>query len=472
MNKCNYISILSCVSASCYAGNAEQRQKPNIIVFIADDAGMDFGCYGNNSIKTPYIDKLASDGLRFEKAFLTSPQSSPSRTCIMTGKFAHTTGTEDLHSSIDSCTRMIPSYLKEAGYRTGVILKTHWGEYGDRQFDWVDGGKDWYAGKPLNRNSSAFRGFSDFIRNHQQPFFLWVGFRDPHRPYRNDNAPRQNNPADVTVYPFHADTVVTREDYADYYDEISRMDQQIGLMLSELERQQAMENTIIIFLSDNGMPFPRAKGSLYDTGIQTPLIISWNGHIGKGNVHNNGLISSIDLAPTLLDIAGIPVPHDMYGKSFVSILYNSSLPGRKYIYAERNWHDSDEYCRCIRSEKYKLIFNAYYELPHGITLDLASSPTWFALKELQKSRGLSPAQRPLFACPRPMIELYDLEHDPYELNNLADEQSYRETGKKLTQLLLKWQRETGDRPWWKDERRRDHIDRVTGFPAGNLYDFK
>jgi len=462
MNKFAY--LFSCAPLLSYTVAKATPDKPNIIVFIADDAGMDFGCYGNNSIHTPNIDKLAANGLRFDKAFLTSPQSSPSRTSMMTGMFAHTIGTEDLHTPIDENTRMIPSFLGEVGYRTGVLLKTHWGEYGDQQFDMVDSGREWYTEEPVSQNNAALVRYRNFIdKDKGQPFFLWIGFNDPHRGYNRETNVQQNDPDKVHVYPYYVDNKETRRDIADYYDEISRMDRHIGIMMAELEHRKLLENTVIIFLSDNGMPFPRAKGTLYDAGIQTPLIISWKGKINSGSTHANGLISTIDLAPTILDLAGIAAPENMYGKSFSGILFNPSLPGREFIFSERNWHDCDEYMRCIRTEKYKLIFNAYYELPHGIAMDLSSSPTWYELKKAQKEGTLAKDQQNIFVCPRPMIEIYDLMKDKYELNNVADEQEYYTEGRKLMALLLKWQEETMDHPWWK-RRRPDQSDRITGFP--------
>ncbi|MDR2037453.1 MAG: sulfatase [Bacteroidales bacterium] len=457
MNKLLY--LLPCIPAFSYAS-----EKPNIIVFIADDAGMDFGCYGNKNIHTPHIDQLAASGLKFEKAFLTSPQSSPSRTSMMTGMFAHTIGTEDLHTPIDENTRMIPSYLKEAGYRTGVMMKTHWGNNGDRQFDWVDPGKGWYKEEPISNNNPVLSRYKAFLdQDKKQPFFLWVGFIDPHRPYHTEGNVQQNDPNKVTVPPYYVDDPSTRRDLADYYDEISRLDRHIGIMMKELEDRNLLDNTVIIFLSDNGMPFPRAKGTLYDAGIQTPLIFSWKGKIQGGSVHRNGLVSTIDLAPTILDLAGMDIPEEMYGKSLSPLLYHPSERGREYIFAERNWHNCDEYIRCIRTEKYKLIYNAYYELPHGTAIDLSTSPTWYALKKVQKEDMLTKEQRNIFICPRPMIEIYDLQKDKYELNNVADEQPYLAEGKKLVSMLLKWQKDTGDHPYWK-RRRPDQNDRITGFP--------
>ena len=199
---CNkYFDLLVLLGGSLLGGTAFATEKPNIVVFIADDAGMDFGCYGNKNIKTPNIDKLAAQGVRFEKAYLTSPQSSPSRTSMMTGMFAHTIGTEDLHDPIDAETRMMPSYFREAGYFTGSMLKTHWGPNGDRQFDrMIKGG---YLPNQGDLSKEAFENYKSFIEESgDRPFFLWVGFIDAHRPYNRDVCPQVNSPVSIDVPPF------------------------------------------------------------------------------------------------------------------------------------------------------------------------------------------------------------------------------------------------------------------------------
>lgn len=435
---------------------------PNILVFLADDAGMDFGCYGSTHVSTPNIDRLAREGVRFEKAFLTSPQSSPSRTSMMTGLFAHTIGTEDLHSPLPPDIPMLPSYFRRAGYLTGSMLKTHWGPEGDKQFDrMIPGGYLPGQGDLTEHTYANYAGFLDECGS--APFFLWIGFIDPHRPYNREVCPQVNDPDKMPVPPFLVDGPDTRRDLADYCDEITRMDENIGKMLSILEEKGKLDNTVVVFLSDNGMPFPRCKGSLYDSGIRTPLLFRWKGHIPPGTVHTDGLVSTIDLAPTLLQLAGIPPPASMYGESFHFLLFDCEKRGRDYIFSERNWHDTDEYIRCIRSEKYKLIYNAYYELPHGTAADLSSSVSWYELKKRQREGWLRKEQMQIFTAPRAMVELYDLENDPYELDNIADRREDVLRSKKLAALLVDWQKKTLDHPWWK-RRRADTNDRVTGYP--------
>lgn len=441
---------------------AEQTGKPNVILFIADDAGLDFGCYGNLSIKTPHIDKIAQQGVRFQNAFLTSPQSSPSRTSMMTGMFAHTIGTEDLHTPLDEKTRMLPSYFKEAGYFTGSMLKTHWGPNGDKQFDrMVPGG---YLPDQGDLTEETFLNYERFIDDSAgKPFFLWIGFHDPHRPYNREVCPQENAPQNTIVPPFLVDGEDTRRDLADYYDEVTRMDSHVGRMVSILQEKKLLENTIVVFLSDNGRPFPRCKGTLYDSGIQTPLVFMWKGKFPADKVHSNGLISTIDLAATLLSFANVEMEDSVYSKSFDKLLFDPSLRGREYIFAERNWHDTDEYIRCVRTENHKLIYNAYYNIPHGTAMDLSSSLSWYELKKAQRHSTLKPEQSQIFISPRPMVEIYDLKKDPDELNNVADIQSNLREGKKIANLLIDWQKETKDHPWWK-RRRPDQNDRITGFP--------
>ena len=422
---------------------------PNILVFIADDAAWnDFGAYGNEGIQTPSIDRLAASGLKVERAFLTIAQCSPSRISILTGRYPHATGAEDLHMPLPDSLRILPSSLQETGYFTGHMQKTHYGEHANAQFQWY------------NPNlSDAFPEFLD--ETDGRPFFLWVGFQDPHRAY--GDAPAVHGPSDVTVPPQLADTPETRADLAAYYDEIARMDGQIGRMLGTLEARGLRQNTLVVFLSDNGMPFPRAKGTAYDTGIRTPLIFSWPAIIDSGAVYDSGLVSVIDLAPTLLDLAGADPLDGMQGESFQRLLAEpSSYAGREHVFAERNWHDCDEHIRAVRTDRYKLIRNeAYTGVPLCTAADIGNSPSWRSLLRLKEEDALTSEQRRLFEAPRARVELYDLEADPGEFHNLAADSAYTDVLRELVPVLETWMAETGDFPA-TERRRDDHTDRVTG----------
>ena len=464
------LAVFTNGSASPNTDKPASIDKPNILIFIADDAGTDFGCYGNKNIKTPNIDGLAADGLLFENAFLTTPQCSPSRTSILSGQFAHSIGTEDLHYPLNEDTKLLPQYLREEGYYSGLLMKRHLGKNGVGQFDFVKDDHD-------NKAPDLFREFLD--KAPDKPFFAWVAFHDPHRPYGGPKgAASVHGPKDVTVPPYFVDTKETREEIALYYDELHRMDFNIGAILHELEKRGMRENTIVIFLSDNGMPFPRGKATVYDFGMRTPLIIQGNG-ISKGARYKEQ-VSVIDLAPTILELAGISKPKQMYGKSITNIFKDQSVKGRKYVFTERNWHDTDAHIRAIRSERYKLIINGYPDLPFPITGDYFKSATWYDLLKAQKSNTLNNYQHAIFQYPRYQVEFYDLEKDPYEVKNLVDEvnntndkNGYLEIALDLNNRLREWGKETKDHPAFR-KRRSDMIDRKSGFfwNLGNHADFK
>ncbi|MDX1700002.1 MAG: sulfatase, partial [Melioribacteraceae bacterium] len=371
------------------------EKPPNILVLVADDAGYrDFGCYGNDVIKTPNIDLLAREGLKFNNAFLTISQCSPSRISILSGLYPHATGAEDLHMPLPENVKLLPSYLKRKNYYSGLLRKSHLGPNGDKQFNYV---------------SSSLNDFHVFLDSaSSNPFFLWVGFVDPHRPYEKNIIEYPQNADEVVVPPYFIDNKETREDLADYYNEIMRMDLRIGEYIDELKNRNLFNNTLIIFLSDNGAPFPREKGTVYDAGIKTPLIFTWTDKISKSVEYEN-LTSVIDLAPTILGIAGIEVPDHMQGRSIKKVMSDQSTPGREYIFAERNWHNCDEHIRSVRNNNYKLISNSYIDLPFGTPSDISRSPTWKSLYELKLNEELTEAQGHLFEVPRSRYEFYDLE---------------------------------------------------------------
>lgn len=427
------------------------QDRPNIIVLVADDLGWrDLGVYGNAVIRTPNIDRLARSGLRVVYAFGTSPQCSPSRISILSGKYSHATRTEDLHTPLPEGEPILPSYLRAQGYFTGMMAKTHIGPNGERQFQWYSA-----------ETAPAFPAFLDSAGT--RPFFLWVGFHDPHRPYQRGAVPNPHPPARVLVPPYLADTPETRADLVLYYDEIARMDGDIGRIVAELDRRKLRDKTLVVFLSDNGAPFPREKGTLYDSGTRTPLIFSWPSVITSGSVYDLGLVTTVDLAPTLLDFAGATSPETMQGRSFRPMLTApDSYAGRTYVFSERNWHDCDEHQRALRTRGFKLIrTDAYTELPLCTAADIAASLSFQALRARARAGRLTPAQQRLFEVPRARIELYDLASDPWELRNVADDPRYAEDVRELTGVLQKWIEQSDDFPA-AYRVRDDNTDRITG----------
>ncbi len=416
---------------------------PNVIVFVADDAGWrDFGAYGHDTIRTPAIDRLASEGWTAENAFLTSPQCSPSRISILSGKYPHQTGTEDLHVALPRGERLLPFYLRGGGYFTGNMQKQHYGPHGAAQFDWYEDSLD----------IAAFLEAAG-----ERPFFLWVGFRDPHRAY--GDAPNVHSPDDVVVPREHVDTPETRADHVQYYDEIARLDSEIGRMVAALDARGLRDETYVIFISDNGAPMPRAKGTLYDAGIKTPMIVTGPGV--PAGARYRPLVSVIDLAPTVLDWAGVAKPGDMIGNSIAAAIADPARPGRVHVFSQRDWHNIDEHMRSVRTDRYKLIWNNYVEHPHGTPADITISPTWQDLRRRRDAGRLDAVQSLLFEVPHPRVEFYDVQADPNEYDNLAGVPEYRRDIQKLMSALEAWIVETGDVP--PDRRRRDNnTDRITG----------
>jgi uncharacterized sulfatase len=303
-------------------------------------------------------------------------------------------------------------------------------------------------------------------RPKDKPFFLWAAFIDPHRPYGGkDGAPKVHKPEDVFVPPYLPDGPETRRDLAEYYDEVTRMDGDIGQVLAELDRQGVADNTLVLFLSDNGRPFPRCKTTVYDSGIQTPLLARWPGKIRPGGTCDR-LVSAVDIAPTLLELAGVKGDDKLQGNSFARLLTEpAGEPTREFIFAEHNWHDYTARERAVRSTRYKYIRNDYPDLPGTPPADAVRSPTFQEMRKLRDEGKLTPAQASVFVKPRPIEEFYDTQDDPHELTNrIADPKLSAEIARHRAALNA-WQVETADGP--PRERTPDGFDRETGEPKPN-----
>lgn len=421
--------------------------KPNIILFIADDmAWDDCGAYGHPKIQTPNLDQLAKDGMKFDRAFLTCSSCSPSRASIITGRYPHSTGAHQLHLPLPASQVTFVEKLKAAGYYTASAGKWHMGTPTLSKFDHVT--------TKLNEWVPTLEQ-----RPKDKPFFMWFAFIDPHRPYQRNSIERPHKAEEVVVPPYLPDTPEVRNDLALYYDEITRLDLVVGRVREELRKQNAASDTVIIFVSDNGRPFPRCKTSVYDSGIRTPCLIAWPGQVKPGTVCDS-LISSVDLAPTILELAGLPVSETFQGKSFKTLLKNPGSKTRDYIFAEHNWHDFEDFGRAVRSPRFKYIRNFYTDLPGTPPADAVRSETYVKMLQLRGEKKLSADQKGCFLAPRPEIELYDLEADPHELHNLAGQKDTQKVEQELRLALDKWQEETHDR--LPRSRRPDEFHRETG----------
>ncbi len=426
---------------------AASADRPNFVVLIADDmAWDDCGAYGHQTIRTPNLDRLARAGLRFDNAFLTCSSCSPSRSSILTGRYPHSTGAQRLHVPLPAEQVMVSEPLRAAGYYTAAAGKWHLGNPARVKFDQVNEG-----------NGRWLATLRD--RPRDKPFFLWLAFFDPHRPYQENTIPKPHRPEDVVVPPYLPDVPETRKDLALYYDEISRLDGDVGALLDELEKQGETKRTVVVFLTDNGRPFPRCKTTVYDSGIKTPFLVRWPERVQPGGTCA-ALVSSIDLAPTLTELAGAKTPLTFQGMSFASLLKKPGGKIRDHVYAEHNWHDFDDHGRAVRSLQFKYIRNYYPHVPGTPPADAVRSPTFQAMRALRDAGKLTPAQRNPFVKPRPEEELYDVTKDPHELRNLAGDARLTDTLKAMRKTLADWEKETDDRV--PAARTPDEFDRETG----------
>lgn len=413
------------------AVSAQAARPPNIVFLISDDhSAPDLGCYGNAGVRTPNLDRLAGEGMRFTRCFVTSPQCSPNRSSLLTGATPHTTATSRLHTPLPDWEPTVVDQLKERGYFTGAYRKVHQGPSFDRRWNFYA-----KAGEPLSR-------FFD-ERPKDRPFFLHFGSTDPHRPYRDGAFDPPTRPDDVRVPRFLPDSPEVRKDLAHYADYTSRFDRECGEILGLLDRHGLRDDTVVFMTGDNGMPFPRAKGTLYDPGIHVPLIARWPNRIPAGTVANE-MIPHVDLPATWLEMArAAPLPK-MQGLSFLARLTGASYASRREIFAERNWHDNYDPSRCVRTEQYKLIWNATPAKPYWPIRDLADSPTWASYLQLERQNRLRPEHQLLLRPTRPDYELYDVVADPDEFVNLADNPVLRTVLDDLRGRLSAWMSDTFD----------------------------
>ena len=452
MTSLRVLLILLCMSKmALWAADS----RPNVIVFVADDMGWnDCGAYGNPSIRTPNIDALAKSGMRFDRAYLTCSSCSPSRCSMLTGRYPHATGAGELHLPLPKEQFMVTSALREAGYWTAAVGKWHLGEAAKSQVDLVRGASAKGMGKAWVQ--------AIVERPKDKPFFLWAAHTDPHRGYSEGAVNPPHKPEDVVVPPFFPDTPEVRADLALYYDEVSRFDEHIGLTLAELDRQEIADETVVIVLSDNGRPFPYCKTMVHVPGVRTPFVVRWPAKVKAGGV-SGSVISTIDLAPTILDLADVSVAPSFQGQSLVPILMDPGANVRSYAFAEHNWHDYRAYERGVHSDRFCYVHNWLPNTPGTPPADAVNSPTFKSMVRLRAEGTLSKSiEGQSFATPRSEEFLYDVVNDPHCVTNLAKDPSRANVLAEMRVALRTWQQETGDSFPGEANLSPDGFDRDTG----------
>lgn len=411
-----------------------QTNRPNFIFLLTDDIGWgDIGVYGNKQVKTPKIDSLAARGIRFRNAYVTTSSCSPSRSSIITGRYPHNTGAPELHDTVPGNQILFPALMKDAGYYTLLSGKNHMGPAVRKAFHYVDQGQ----------GPGGQEGWVRLLqqRPEEQPFFFWLSAIDAHRDWQINDKGAIHNPDSIVVPPMMYDGPRTRLDIASYYHEISRTDYYLGELIKELEAQGILESTYIVFTSDNGSPFPRNKTRLYDSGVKVPLLISGPGISAQTS---GSLISSIDFAPTFLELAGISKGTDMQGVSFVAVFRDSTLKVRDFVFTEHNWHVFKAHERMVRYKNWVYIRNAYPERKNLAGESTRVFPAGDELWDAYENGRTRPIQEDIFLQPRKAEELYELGRDPHQFYNLAEKRKYRKTLAYLSNVLDQWTEETGD----------------------------
>lgn len=456
------------------AGSAAAASRPNILFAIADDWGWPHaGVYGDPVVKTPAFDRIAKEGVLFEHAYISSPSCTPSRNAILTGQYHWRLGTgANLWSTLDTAHRTYPLLLEEKGYFVG-----HWRKA------WGPGSlKNWGEVHPAGKN---FKSLDAFLaeRPKDKPFCFWLGASDPHRPYKAGTGVESGmDPGKIKLFEHYPDSEVIRGDVADYYYEVQRFDNDVAVAMAKLEKAGLLENTIIVMTGDHGMPFPRCKGNLYDSGARVPLAVRWPGVVQPGRVVED-FVSTTDLAPSFLEAAGLPRLAAMTGRSLLPIL-KSGKSGRveaerdhmligkeRHVAAQEAPDPGGTPMRAIRNYEHLLIRNYRPDrwpagtpnyrkafLPGTWLGDCDNGPTKTYMVDFREKDDEHRLKYDLAFGKRTAIELYDVKADPGQTNNLA----YLPENRPLVQKLLKQM--TDELAASDDPRTRDGADYVFDSP--------
>ena len=422
---------------------AAAPRRPNIVFITTHDSGRHLGCYGVTTVHSPHLDALAAQGVRFTNCFATSALCSPSRGALMTGRYPQSNGMlglchEPYAWAFNKGEKHLSRLLHDAGYYT--ILLGHQHEVAPTGpgnefvcapelkqplcFDRQD--KFRYPGTwqhvECDEVAAAAEAFVRGDAARRAPFFLQLGFFENHRPHDFGGA-KPDDERGIFVPPLLIDNDAARDEFASFQGNIRKGDAAIGRVLAALRAAGLERDTLVLYTADHGIPFPRMKTTLYDGGIQVALIMRWPGGGITGGRHNSWLLSNVDVVPTLLDLIRVKLPANLDGLSFARAFKGRAKPVRDHIFAEQLAHTGTCDSRCVRTERHKLIRNFSVGQMYDIPINVA----------LERYKGT-----------RPLIEVYDLTHDPMEMTNLADEPACARVRAQLDAALWRWLEEVND----------------------------
>ena len=467
MFRITLLFFLSLGSALLPLAQAENKSSghtaPNIVFLLADDVNRDtWGAYGSTNCKTPNIDRLANEGVRFERAYCAVAMCAPFRQELYSGRSPWRTGAMPNHSKSSEETKSIPHYLKPLGYGVHLIGKTHIGPESVYPFKYHGHGSR-YKKARVNDNNPAYLEMAGKIMDRhledKKPFCIFVASNDGHGPYTTGD-PSAYDADKLIIPPYWIDTPELRKTLVDYYAEITNFDSLVGGMRDELEKRGLWENTIFMVCSEQGSGFPFAKWTCYDNGLRSGLIAHWHGITKPGHVAMD-LVSIADVAPTLVEAAGGDYgPNDFDGKSVIEMLKGKPQTNHDYLlgaFINRNIIDNRDRLfpiRSLRTKRYALLFNPNHQqqtsnltlsgalamINEGAKSDGSIAAEWVV--KSRKDESLKPIVHKLHH--RPEYELYDLRKDPYELNNLIGDPAHQEIEKELKATLHQRLKELDD----------------------------
>ncbi len=441
--------IVWAVAVIGQTGNAAER--PNFLIILADDCTYnDLPIYGGQNARTPNIDRLASQGTVFNRAYLCEAMCQPARAALYSGQFPMRNGCAWNHSASFPTTQSMPHYLRSLGYRSGLAGKVHVQPDKAFPFERIDGFDPNCVRNPTRPHDVApIRGF--MTRDREQPFCLVVALVEPHAPWVMGD-PSQYPPEKIKLPPNIADTPRTRSDFSHYLAEITYMDGQVGDILEALEETGQAGNTLVVFSSEQGAQFPGCKWTNWDTGLHTALIVRWPGKVAAGG-RTDAMIQWVDVLPTLIEVAGgDPSRHTFDGTSFLSVLLGKTTSHRKYAYGvHNNVPEGPSYpIRTVSDGQYRYIRNLrpdeIYIEKHlmGFSGDGSLNSLYWATWVADTWTNPHTYMLVKRYMRRPAEQLYHTAADPYELNDLADDQASARIKARLSAELDRWLASQGD----------------------------
>ena len=442
---------LACQTLTPTPSQAAPAAKPNIIVMIADDLTYrDIGAWGNKDVKTPNLDRLAAQGMRLTGCYTPASVCSPTRQALYTGLFPVRSGAYPNHAVVKPGIKSLPHYLQPLGYRVGLVGKQHFGPPENFPFEYPERGPktaqdeqdDENEGAEFALDYDAAEGFMN--RDKEQPYCLVVAPHEPHSPWNKGDASVYNQ-EQLKLAPYLVDTPLTRRALARYYGEVTYLDQQVGRVMDAVEKSGQADNTLFVFLSEQGSSLPHGKWTLYDAGIRSATIARWPAKIKAGST-SGALCQYVDFLPTFIEMAGGEAVTDLDGRSILKVLAGESTKARDFVFAEQTSRGiiagPEAYgIRAVADERWKYILNLNSDATFQNTQ--TKSPVFKSWIKKGETDAFAREQAQRYQH-RPAVELYDLQNDPFEMKNLAEQPEQKPNLARLRAALDAWMKQQGD----------------------------